>query len=336
MKITPALAQKFLAKASSNRSISRATVRRYRDAMSAGEWQLTMETLKFDHDGNLFDGQHRLTACVEAQVPFETYVIQNADPASITSLDTGRRRTNGDYLGIKGISHGVQLASMAKYLRDLLLIEKGDCSIPSFGKRPLGQAELLSTVEEYGALLEEARTYVFAGSTRLLQSPSVFGALYMRLSGIHPNLTKDFFEILLSSPGMRSGYKDRFYAADWTRNPIFALRHVLETMEEAKHTHHSRGKVRPEALVNVTIRAWNAWICGKPLSNVDAQTDSQVLIDAIRDPWPEIQFSGSRVVKNTTTEDKFSSLTSSPRPRRRVVGAAATAVAKKQSSKSGL
>lgn len=322
----------MLTKASANRSLSRQTVIRYRDEMISDNWQLTYETIKFDGDGRLFDGQHRLAACVEANVPFTTYVVYGADPSATTSLDTGRRRTNGDFLGIKGIRHGTAKSAIAKFLRDLLLIEDGKCSIPSFGKRQLPQKELLTFVSQNGPLLEEAISYVFSGSgNNLLQSPSVFGALFLRFSMVLPVHTKDFYETLLNSAGSKSGYHDNFYTdGHWDRNPIFALRIVLEEMEERKHSSHTKGRVRPEALVNVTIRAWNAWIEGETLTPNE-------LLSSVREAWPEIKISGARAPAKVQ-ETHVTMEIPKDRPKRRIVGAAAAAqaAAKLKGSRSGL
>jgi hypothetical protein len=48
------------------------------DAMSRGECHLLGSPIVLDHDGNLVDGRHRITACQIAQVPFTTSILHLA------------------------------------------------------------------------------------------------------------------------------------------------------------------------------------------------------------------------------------------------------------------
>ena len=70
IKVTPHLASKWLQKNSCNRPLSQNTVYRYADAILSGEWKLNGDTIRFDSNGTLIDGQHRLHACVKAGKSF--------------------------------------------------------------------------------------------------------------------------------------------------------------------------------------------------------------------------------------------------------------------------
>ena len=51
------------------RNRRRDTVTAYAEDMAAGRWKENGETIKFDSEGRLIDGQHRLAAVVKANTP---------------------------------------------------------------------------------------------------------------------------------------------------------------------------------------------------------------------------------------------------------------------------
>src|SRR5690606_8318649 len=87
-----------------NRHISQRTVEKYAAAMKAGQWVLNGESIKFDKDAKLIDGQHRLWACIESDVPFKTMVVYDAPTDAFMTIDSGRTRNAGDALAIAGFS----------------------------------------------------------------------------------------------------------------------------------------------------------------------------------------------------------------------------------------
>ena len=99
--VDPVLASQWLAKnVGNNRKMRPWTVEVYADTMRRGEWQLTHQGVAFDSDGNLIDGQHRLSAIVEARVPVLMVVTFNAPPVSFAALDCGIKRSISDRLAM--------------------------------------------------------------------------------------------------------------------------------------------------------------------------------------------------------------------------------------------
>lgn len=59
---------------------------------------------------------HRLAACIQAGVPFQTVLIEGVKHETWTTIDTGKTRSAGDVFGIMGITNPTQKASIvAKY-----------------------------------------------------------------------------------------------------------------------------------------------------------------------------------------------------------------------------
>src|SRR5207249_3305120 len=73
--ITPARAAQWLEANTTNRPLSRAVVRSFAEAMRRGEWLVTHQGIAFDLNSALVDGQHRLAAIIEADLPVELTVF---------------------------------------------------------------------------------------------------------------------------------------------------------------------------------------------------------------------------------------------------------------------
>lgn len=108
--ITPKKAREYLTRNVSNRPLGIKWVQQLADIMLAGEWRLNGEAVKFNGNGDLIDGQHRLSACVKAEKPFESYVVVGLDHDAFDTLDRGKIRTNGDILARRGEKYCKHLA----------------------------------------------------------------------------------------------------------------------------------------------------------------------------------------------------------------------------------
>jgi hypothetical protein len=118
--ITPAKAADMLAANTTNRPLSKPTVRAFAEAMRRGEWMVTHQGIAFDVKGVLVDGQHRLAAIVEADTPVELTVFTDVAEGTFDVLDTGKRRNAADVLAIEGEKSATMLAAM---VRTVLLFE---------------------------------------------------------------------------------------------------------------------------------------------------------------------------------------------------------------------
>ena len=101
VKITPDMARDLLTKNTHNRPINRLKVSNMVADIKAGRFELTHQPIGIAEDGELVDGQHRLTAVVEADMPVEMFVAYNA-PRS-TKIDIGIVRDQRTSLFMAGI-----------------------------------------------------------------------------------------------------------------------------------------------------------------------------------------------------------------------------------------
>lgn len=112
--ITPKKATELLEANTSNRPLSRATVRAFAGAMQRGEWVVTHQGIAFDTKGVLVDGQHRLAAIIEADTPVDLTVFTDVEEGTFDVLDTGKKRNAADVLAVEGEVSAPRLAAMVR------------------------------------------------------------------------------------------------------------------------------------------------------------------------------------------------------------------------------
>lgn len=119
--ITPKMAEEWLARNKANRKIWMARVESYAAAMSGKRWRVTHQGIAFDRQGNLIDGQHRLTAIIKAGVTVRMLVTFGADFDDMMVCDQNGTRKPKDTLTIYNGRKNAGLR--AAVIRILLAVE---------------------------------------------------------------------------------------------------------------------------------------------------------------------------------------------------------------------
>lgn len=142
--VTPAMAAEWLEdhytrldkKKFVQRNISPTTVNRYAADMLNGDWQLSPEPISFDEEGNLINGQHRLSAVVKSgkRIPF---FISRGWPKSgdngkstMDTIDRGRGRSVGQQLALHGYMHANAYAGCVTKVARLCWARTCSVSVP--------------------------------------------------------------------------------------------------------------------------------------------------------------------------------------------------------------
>jgi hypothetical protein len=99
MDITPETAKEMLATSPGNRRLRGWYVDMLSAAMKRGEWRVTSQGIGFDVNGRLRDAHHRLNACIQSGVTFQSVVVLGMRPDAYEVTDTGMVRTYADRLG---------------------------------------------------------------------------------------------------------------------------------------------------------------------------------------------------------------------------------------------
>jgi hypothetical protein len=100
VNITPEQAAKMLERSVKNRKLSIGRVHHYANEMREGNWMLNGDSIRFDFNGVLTDGQHRLHAIIKANVSVEMIAITGLNPEVFKNIDTGKNRSGGDVISI--------------------------------------------------------------------------------------------------------------------------------------------------------------------------------------------------------------------------------------------
>lgn len=104
--ITPAIAQIYLDTQRVNRTINKNRVKAYASQMRRGEWSVSNDAITFDIEGCLINGQHRLSALIEAGVTISMLVGRNYPLESQAIFDSGQARTVTQAMVIAGLGVG--------------------------------------------------------------------------------------------------------------------------------------------------------------------------------------------------------------------------------------
>lgn len=252
--VTPTLAGEWINQNYKNRPLSQRTLEDYARAMKGNEWKINGESLKFDREGHLVDGQHRLYACVEADASFVTDIRTGLDVEAMVTVDTGKRRTVSDVLAIKGERYTLQLAAACVWIHKL---DSGMSSVKS--KEKLSVIEVEKILEKHPSIRDSVRRMVM---TRLFYaSESMFAAIHCLTKEKHGHAADSFFDQLYEGVDLSA------------TSPVYILREKLMRNRNAKL------KLPLPELAAYIIKGWNNFLTGKSVSVLRMNAD---------EPFPEI------------------------------------------------
>lgn len=263
MTIHPTIAEKWIEKLGRNRKVIPTHLRRLEKVLQDGEFVVTGETIKFDKDGNLIDGQHRLMACRNTGIPIESWVVFGLEPEVFDKLDQGKMRTAAHVLSIEDVKDSRTVAATVVAIRGIEIAIKS-------GNMPGGAGwTLKERLEPYDVrqfaldnrdLLEESVAAIrnHADARALLKPPSTFGALYFLLAKKNYQRTVEFFELLSSGTGLDN------------KSPILKLRQTLIGCLTDKLNRRSA-----PWKAAVTIKVWNAWLAGEEMKTIRFRTNDE-------------------------------------------------------------
>lgn len=94
-EITPELARVYLQFNTGNRNLRKNHVKSLANDMKNGNFEITGQTICFDEDGKLIDGQHRLNAVIESNCTVNMLVVRGLKRGT-HNIDVGLKRTTRD------------------------------------------------------------------------------------------------------------------------------------------------------------------------------------------------------------------------------------------------
>lgn len=256
--VTPKMAQSWLAHNLSNRKVRQTVVDRYAADMKANCWHVTSAGIAFDIDGNLVDGQHRLMACVQAGVPFTTFVVRNVDNAARVAMDTGLARSLADVLTWQGETSAKSLggALNAGWAWQNGFLQKAGA--PSH--------EQVLRWFDHNPSIRDAVADVSKVAMLFHAPRGVLAAFVHQIRLIDQVTADDFLERLTSGNGLENG------------DPVLAARNWMLNIA----TRQSRAmKPSKSVYLAMLIKAWNYWVTGHIIKVLSwkRQEDFPLLVD---------------------------------------------------------
>jgi len=240
LRVTPQLAEHWLAQNTHNRPIIKAVVERYKRDMMRGRWHLEGSPIKFSPDGTLLDGQQRLTAVVQTGISQTFLVVKGIETDAQIAMDTGRKRTAGDALAINGFgAYSTRLAAVAR-----LYIEAENDSI-DHGKNPHGGRFEVSHDDVFACLaanpdIEDAVRFAQPLLKNIDVPSTLVAYTYLIMRRIDALAAEDFWLKMSEKTDLAKG------------DPVIALTHRLADSRRRNH------RLTRRIYLSLIYRAWNA------------------------------------------------------------------------------
>lgn len=246
--VTPEMAMEWLTTETNlnNRPLRLPVVRKYVRDMSARNWMFNGDTLKFDWNGKLLDGQHRLHAIIDANHPAEFLIVRNLNPDAYKSIDIGARRTPGDMMQHAGSKHASAAAAAAKVLHWYENGQKDFTLAQSI-------AELVAVYQKHPAL--EAHVARYNNSSAVRKKLRVGSAWPAFTYLVHRKLPDELEEFIA---GVSDGF-DLKGKGIGKGDPRHTLREWF-----LNRLHRKRSAPNDERFCIIT-KAWNAFVEGRSM-----------------------------------------------------------------------
>lgn len=241
--ITPEIAKRLLENNPDNRKLNERVVLAITRDIKAGHWQLNGESIIITQDGELNDGQNRLTAIIRADMPVQSLIAFGVTRKSRMTVDMGISRSAAQFLMMRGVANSNRIAAAARLQ---LMFLSG--TVSGAGLRT--KQDVVAEFEDYSD--EILRAHEAVGRSKFVDAVSGYSFLTIAYLNIHraDSLHCDtFFEQLAIGANL-----DR-------DDPILWLRQKLVELKNTKQ------KIRAESRLELVIRYWNAWAAGAKMKS---------------------------------------------------------------------
>lgn len=247
IEVTPAQAEIWLGHNSHNRNIRPKKVAELVGAITRGEWQTNGDAIRFDVNGVLLDGQHRLQAIAEAKLPVTSLVVKGLAPEAQETCDMGARRKLGDMLRLRGESAPLTLAAV---INGFWRWTNGYVRSPSTTPTV---AQAMKTLTDFPDL-REATQFAQRFNAHFRSASGPIGACWAVFNSIDTEANDVFWEKLLVGTNLE------------TTHPIWHLREYFIEQAKGQTMRGTRGNaVIMHALI---VKAWNAYRQGLEINGL--------------------------------------------------------------------
>lgn len=237
--ITPEVARDLLgSNVQHQRKISKVNLGKIESDLRNERYRLNGEPIIIGKSGALLDGQHRLCACLNTKIGFESVVVRGVDDECFHMINVGKGRTLADVLKIAGEVNCNNLAAAinrtVEYLRD-------SKSVGASQDKPVSVAEAMDTLAMMPRLRESVAANCFISSGEVLSCGRIawFHCLAHEEA---PDLAQDFFDRLQKGDNLS------------VSSPIYLFRARMIADKQSK------AKLKTREVLALLVKTWNAYV----------------------------------------------------------------------------
>jgi hypothetical protein len=265
------MAKEWLATGLNFRKASPTHVANISEDIVLGRWKENGDTIKFDKEGRLIDGQHRLLAIVKSGIASDVgvrcCVVGGLEPEVVRAVDGSRReRTMPQLLAYEREKNYVKLASS---LKDITAHMQGALDHPGSGVTRAAQMEVLEDNPQIRELVQFA-CEIHGKCNGIVRPRSVALVCYEADSHGELDRGKRFWEeFVTSGPLDREG------------EPVCALYSKL------LKNHTAKLRMSLLQVTAVVIVAFNKWIAGSRCISLRWRQYGDTREEFPKFEWPE-------------------------------------------------
>lgn len=241
--VTPELAAEFLKHNTANRPLKPSLLAKYVRFIKEDKWIENGDSIRFDLNAHLTDGQHRLQAIVNTGIAQYFDIITGLSEDAFKVTDTGKPRTKPDVAALLGYKNYKHVSDLASFLISYDINEDYHRASP----KPSDNQDISTFLEMFskeekeffiGSIVKGAGYY----NRYRTMGVATYAFIYYILAKKDPARVDDFMYLLTTGDGV--GYVNH--------SPIFVLRKKLDEIARNKN-------LQPKSSYKVALvfKAWN-------------------------------------------------------------------------------
>jgi len=250
--VTPELAEYFLKRNTKNRPISKSNVNFLVKEITSGAWREISDPIQISTNDVILNGQHRLTAIVKAKIPVFLRVETNIDESIFTVIDTGKKRTGTDALGIEKVDNAVVASTTIRFIHEIIGLNKN-----------LTNQEMVDYYDANHDRLKESIRFGVSNYKKgeKLIPPTLLGAFHFLITENYPEKGLEFLTKFAIGSNIEKGC------------PTLPLRARFVTLRTDAYKNG-----RTEANFKYVTLAWNKFVKGEKTTKLTMPTEVPALI----------------------------------------------------------
>lgn len=245
--VSPELAAAWLEHNPRNRRVSDKHAAMIAGAITRDEWRMNGAPIVRGADGDLLDGQHRLTAVVLSGRSVPMLVVDGVEPEAQITIDAGRKRSFADQLKLLGETEYTSVAAL------VMKIYRWETSQIRSLNRPPTYDQLLKIYQREQDTLDLSIRESKKVRRALPVSTSIMALCHWVFAKLDGEDAEFFFARLRDGQGLVEG------------DAILTLRKFILNAAVGPR---GRGRLDDPMLLAVTIKAWNAFRAGTQIKQL--------------------------------------------------------------------